>query len=310
MMTHAVTTSNLRKTYGRVIAVDNLDLSVPRGAIFGLLGPNGAGKSTTFGILAGWLNPDSGQARVLDTPSHQLHQLRGRVAALPQDAAFPPQVEVGTQLAHFARLMGMPRADAQAAAIEALKQVSLQDAQHRRGAELSHGMNKRVGIAQTLLGNPEVIFLDEPTAGLDPTSSREIKDLISSLAPAATVIVSSHNLSEIQEICTHGTILDHGKVTVAGTINDLTRQSGEITIEIKGGSVLPLEVLRNAFGQGSIHSSPGRQEIELLRITFSTEREVSEVITEALEILLAAKAPLLGVRRGTSLESAFIELTG
>jgi len=308
-MAYTITTKDLRKAFGRVVAVDNLNLQIPKGAIFGLLGPNGAGKSTTFGILAGWLIPDSGHATVLDTPSHKLHRLGGRVAALPQDALFPPQIEVGAQLAHFARLMGMSGTDAQNAAQQALKRVSLQDIQHRRGSELSHGMNKRVGIAQTLLGNPEVIFLDEPTAGLDPNSAREIKDLISSLSPQATLVVSSHNLSEIQEVCTHGAIMDHGRVTISGTIEDLTRQTGEITVEIKKGHSLPLVELRRAFGEDNIHLLESSQELDLLRITFSSKQEISEVISSALGILLGARTPILGVRRGTSLESAFIELT-
>ena len=106
-MEYAVQTEGLRKVYGGVTAVDNLKLDIPQGVLFGLLGPNGAGKSTTLGILAGWLKPSAGSARVLGTPTQRLHELRGQIAALPQDAAFPPRMAVNHQLLHWGRLMGM-----------------------------------------------------------------------------------------------------------------------------------------------------------------------------------------------------------
>jgi ABC-type multidrug transport system ATPase subunit len=190
-----------------------------------------------------------------------------------------------------------------------MERVSLSEAATKKGSELSHGMAKRIGIAQALIGNPKVLFLDEPTAGLDPASSRQIKDLISSLAPEATLVVSSHNLAEIQEICTHGAILDHGKVTISGTIGDLTRQSGEITIEVQAGSPLPQSELETEFGSTKVSTSAVKNETITITISFSTERAVPDAIAAALKILLDANIGILGVQRGTSLESAFIELT-
>jgi len=301
----AVSIRGLRKVYGSVVAVDDMDMEVPRGALFGLLGPNGAGKSTTFGICCGWLRPTAGEASLLGVPSDRLHELRGRLAALPQDAWFPRHIPVHVQLTHFGRLAGLGKAEAARETERVLDQVGLSHAGGRKGIELSHGMLKRVGLAQALIGKPEVVFLDEPTSGLDPASGRKIKDVIASLTPAATVVISSHNLAEIQEICTDGAILDHGKLVVKGTIDDLTRRGAEIAIEVRAGTDIPEGPLGDAFGADHVVL-----ETEVIRITFSSQKDVAEVIATALRILLDADVPVLGVHRGTSLETAFLEITG
>jgi ABC-type multidrug transport system ATPase subunit len=300
-----VSIRGLRKVYGSVVAVDDMNMEVPRGSLFGLLGPNGAGKSTTFGICCGWLRPTAGEASLLGVPSDRLHELRGRLSALPQDAWFPRHIPVHVQLTHFGRLAGLSGAEAQRETERVIDQVGLSEAAGRKGIELSHGMLKRIGLAQALIGKPEVVFLDEPTSGLDPASGRKIKDVIAGLVPEATVVISSHNLAEIQEICTDGAILDHGKLVVKGTIDDLTRRGAEIAVEVRAGADIPEAKLRGAFGAEQIDVQPG-----IVRITFSSQRDVAEVIAEAMRILLDAGVPVLGVRRGTSLETAFLEITG
>ena len=304
-MSIAVEARGLHKWYGRTHAVDGLELSVPTGSVYGLLGPNGAGKSTTFGVLCGWLHASSGTTRVCDVPSGELHRLRGRVAALPQDANFPPHVTVRKQLAHFGRLQGLAATAALSEADRVLERVDLRDAARMRGSELSHGMAKRVGLAQALIGAPKVLFLDEPTSGLDPRSARRIRDLVESLAPEATVVVSSHNLAEVQEICTHGAILDRGRLTVAGTIDALTRRENEILIVVEPNAALPEAALTAAFGPDAI----SRTGADRLVIRYASDRRPSDVIGHALRILLDSGTPILG-ERGTSLESAFLELTG
>lgn len=298
---NAIEARALHKRYGDTVALENLDLDVPCGALFGLLGPNGAGKTTTFSIMCGWRRPTRGRATVLGTQCSELHRLRGRVAALPQDAAMPAQITVFDQLVHFSRLMGMGAARARAEAEQALEKVGLTEARATRGLELSHGMNKRVGIAQALLGAPEVILLDEPTAGLDPKSARQVKDLLRSLVPAATVVFASHNLVDVQEICTHGAILDHGRLVQQGTLHDLTRRSAEVNIELASTERVPLAALRARFGDDGVQVTHAD-----LSIRFAPDQEVSEVIRDALQILLQADAPILGLRRGTSLERAYL----
>lgn len=300
-----IRTRGLSKRYGRVTALANLELEVPRGAVFGLLGPNGAGKSTTFGILCGWLRADSGEATVLDTPSSALSRLAGKVSAMPQDAAFPPQVSVEQQLRFYGRLGGLSPRDAVKEAQRVLALVELTDAAGRRGNQLSHGMLKRIALAQALLGKPEVLFLDEPTAGLDPASARHIKDVIAAQAPRATVVVSSHNLAEIQEICTHGAILDKGQRVAAGTIAELTRSGTEITIELGPHAKAPLDVLAARFGAEAV----SLLDAQTLRILCPSTTDVAQLIGAALRVLLEHDTAILGVRRGTSLERAFLEAT-
>ena len=298
-----VTLRGVRKKYGAVVALERLDLDVRRGAVFGLLGPNGAGKSTTFGLVCGWLRADAGEARVLGVPSREIHRLRGRVSALPQDAAFPKNATVRRQLVHFGLLAGLTRARAEDEAHRALAAVGMSEAAERKGGELSHGMLKRVGLAQALVGEPELILLDEPTAGLDPAAARQVKDLVGGLAPRATVVISSHNLAEIQEVCSHGAILDHGRLVQAGSIGELTRRGTEISIELGEGPPPPLARLRESFVAASVE---GR----VLSLTCQAGEDVAAAIARALRALLDAGTPILGVRRGTSLEDAFLAATG
>lgn len=305
MSSPVIVARGVSKRYGSVTAVAALELEVPRGAVFGLLGPNGAGKSTTFGILCGWLRADTGEATVLDVPSGALAQLGGRVSAMPQDAAFPPQVSVEQQLRFYAVLAGLTPAEAAREVQRVLALVELSDAAVRRGNQLSHGMLKRVALAQALLGSPEVIFLDEPTAGLDPASARHIKDVIAAQAPRATVLVSSHNLAEIQEICTHGAILDKGRRVSAGTIAELTRSGSEITIELGARAKPPLAALKARFGDDCV----ALLDAVTLRILCPSTTDIAQLIGSVLGVLLEHGTPILGVRRGTSLERAFLEAT-
>lgn len=303
-----ILTERLLKRYGALVAVNHLEMQVPKGAVFGLLGPNGAGKSTTFGILCGWLRATGGRATVLGVDCRKLYTLRGRVAVLPQDARFPPNIPVRDQLVHFGRLMGLGRDGAHREADRVLEAVELTYTGEMRGLELSHGMLKRVGLAQTLIGAPDVIFLDEPTAGLDPKSARQIKNLVAGLAPKTTVVLSSHNLVDVQEICTHGAILNRGNLALAGTIDLLTRRGAEITVETKKGTPLPVEQLHRVFGRECVELDTFDSGVDVC-IRFSPDQDVSAVIAKAVGIMLEHRVPMLGVRRGTSLETAFLEVT-
>jgi ABC-type multidrug transport system ATPase subunit len=305
-VTNVVECEGLVKAYGAQRAVDGLNLQVPQGAIYGLLGPNGAGKSTSFGILCGWLTPTAGRSTVLGVPSSELWRVAGRFSALPQDAHFPAQLTLRQQLVQYARSAGMTGQAAQKDADRVLELVGLQEAAKKRSGQLSHGMHKRAGLAQALLGTPEVIFLDEPTSGLDPRTARHIKDLIGSLAGKATVVVSSHNLSEVQEICTHGAILDRGRLLVSGTIASLTRQGAEFSIRCGTLPAAVMKLLTEAFGAENV-ATPAPLTV---RITYSAEKAQDVVTSRALSTLLGAGATVLEVNPGTSLETAFMNLTG
>jgi len=219
----AVVTRGLTRLFGTTRAVEGLDLEVPAGAILGFLGPNGAGKTTTFNLLCGFLRPTSGQATVLGEPLSRVSHLRGRFTALPQDARFQPTRNLLDSLRFLGELQGLDRVGARREADRVLQAVGLSEAAHTRGSALSHGMAKRFGIAQAFLGTPELVLLDEPTEGLDPRQAHSVRGMIRALVGHATVLVSSHNLPAIEDICTHVAIIDKGRLVASGTLEEIRR---------------------------------------------------------------------------------------
>lgn len=304
-MSVAIQVSDLTKRYGSVVAVDQLSFEVPAGASFGLLGPNGAGKSTTFGVLCGWLRATRGTTSVLGTNSSQLHRLQGQVSALPQDAQLPVAAPIQSSLLHYARLAGLSGGAARTEVGRVLELVGLSGDARKRGGELSHGMSKRAGIAAALIGTPQVIFLDEPTAGLDPKNAKTIRDVIAQKPAKQTIVVSSHNLAEIQDICTHGAILDRGKLTALGSMDALTQRGQKATFQIRGAAkgVLPKIKAIASVDDVALESEGA------LRVSFESGTDPAVVIGHVLRLLLDSGVPILGVELGTSLEDAFLEIT-
>ena len=200
--------SHVTKAFGPTPAVNDVSLTVERGLVFGLIGPNGAGKTTTFSMLAGYLFPTSGEIQVLGYAPTNTDALRARLGVLPQDALLPPNDRVGELLVHAARLQDVPRAKAEGLAREALAEVDGKDWWNTKCGALSHGMAKRVALAQALLGEPEVVLLDEPTAGLDPRVAYEVRQIVRARKGRCTLVVSSHNLQELEQICDAAAILE------------------------------------------------------------------------------------------------------
>ena len=196
----AVRAVGLTKRFGSKTAVDGVSLTVPAGAVFGLVGPNGAGKTTTFSILAGYIRPSAGTVEVLGFVPTAVDSLRARVGVLPQDALLPARDTVGEFLVHMAELQDLPRDKALSAARESLDSVAGADWWNQRCGSLSHGMAKRVALAQAFLGEPEVVLLDEPTAGLDPRVAFEMRQLVKAKKGRRSIVISSHNLHELEEI--------------------------------------------------------------------------------------------------------------
>ena len=299
----AIDLAGVCKRYGSIMAVDDLTWQLPRGALCGLVGANGAGKSTTFAIMCGWLSPDSGTAQVLQTPCDALHRLRGRVAALPQDAAFSAQIDVKRQLCHLGRLMGLSARQAERETQRVLEAVGLQHVAAMRGSELSHGMHKRVGLAQALIGDPELIFLDEPTAGLDPAAARQVRDLLASLIPRCTVVFASHNLLQLERLCTHVAVMDHGRVVHSGTMDATVRSSATLSVTLQQGATPPRARLDERFGADAVKLTDN-----VLHISHASAGD-AETIAEVLRLLLESGTHVLGVQRGSSLEDAFLQAT-
>ncbi len=217
----AVETRGLRKRYGRLTALDGLDLTVARGEVFGFLGPNGAGKSTTIRVLLGLLRPTAGSARLLGVRAGTvLSREGGRVGALVEEPAFYEYLSARRNLEVLSSLSG--RVDPRRID-EVLDLVSLRERQHDPVRAFSHGMKQRLGIAQALVPRPQLLILDEPASGLDPQGLVEIRDLLLRLNQEEhiTVFLSSHLLHEIELICTDAAIVNKGKVVKRGKVTDL-----------------------------------------------------------------------------------------
>jgi ABC-2 type transport system ATP-binding protein len=217
----AVETRGLRKRYGRLTALDGLDLTVARGEVFGFLGPNGAGKSTTIRVLLGLLRPTAGSARLLGVRAGTvLSREGGRVGALVEEPAFYEYLSARRNLEVLSSLAG--RVDPRRID-EVLDLVSLRERQHDPVRAFSHGMKQRLGIAQALVPRPQLLILDEPASGLDPQGLVEIRDLLLRLNQEEhmTVFLSSHLLHEIELICTDAAIVNKGKVVKRGKVTDL-----------------------------------------------------------------------------------------
>jgi ABC-2 type transport system ATP-binding protein len=217
----------LCKRFGKTQAVDGLDLTVPRGAIFGFLGPNGAGKSTTIRMLTGLLRPSGGQAFVLGKPLAQRLRIGHRVGALVEEPAFYGHLTAWQNLRLLASLSGGARADEMR---EALERVGLADRARHRVSTFSHGMKQRLGIAQALVPRPELLILDEPASGLDPEGLAEVRDLMRSLADdGVTIFLSSHLLAEVEQLCTEVAMISHGRIVTQGALDELVGGDGWLT---------------------------------------------------------------------------------
>lgn len=210
-------TERLEKRYGSVKALNQLTLELEAGEPIALIGPNGAGKTTLFSVLCGYLRPSSGTVKVLgEKPGSSA--LVGRLSSMPQDARMDPHFNVGRQLVHYARLQGLSKRAAKHDMARVLDIVQLPEAAKMKPEALSHGMRKRVALAQALLGTPELVLLDEPTAGIDPPNVKIIRDLVSELSDSITFIVSSHNLDELERLCKSVVYLEHGELKQTGSV--------------------------------------------------------------------------------------------
>jgi ABC-2 type transport system ATP-binding protein len=232
----AIEVSHLVKVYGGTSAVNDISFSVARGEIVGFLGPNGAGKSTTMRILTGYLPATSGTVRICGVPvAAQPDEIKRRIGYMPENNPLPEDMRVSEYLYFRGRLKEVPRRKLGPRIDEVLEVCDLKRVRHRIIGQLSKGYRQRVGIAETILAEPPVIIMDEPTIGLDPHQILIVRDLIASLRGRMTVIISSHILPEIEMTCDRVLIINQGRVVAQGTPADLRR-------EILGGTAYEMEV--------------------------------------------------------------------
>jgi ABC-2 type transport system ATP-binding protein len=215
----------------RVRAVRELDLEVARGRVCGLLGPNGSGKTTTILMLLGLLRPTAGEARVLDRPAGH-KKARKRTGFLPEETRLYEFLTGEETLAFVGRLFGLPRAERRRRTEELLRRTGMWEARRRRLATYSKGMARRIGLAQALMADPELLILDEPTSGLDPVGNREVKDLLREVAAhGTTVLLTSHILSDVADVCDEIVILHRGRKILAGEVGPLVANAQRLVWE-------------------------------------------------------------------------------
>ena len=205
----------------RVVALDKLDLSIHPGEVHGLLGSNGAGKSTTIKLLLGLLFPTSWDIEVFGKPPGNVHA-KNRIGYLPEESYLYGFLAAGELLDYYARLFNIPSETRSRRIAELLEMVGLQEMEHRPLGEFSKGMQRRIGIAQALINNPDLLIFDEPTTGLDPIGAREVKDLILRLKEEGkSILLSSHRLADVEDVCDRVTVLYGGKKRAEGSIDEL-----------------------------------------------------------------------------------------
>jgi ABC-2 type transport system ATP-binding protein len=263
-----VRTVGLAKTYTdfwgrpRVTALAGLDLSVSRGEVFGLLGPNGSGKTTSIKLLLGLLRPTQGDAFVLGRDPGDREAQR-RVGYLPEETYLYRFLDADETLTFFGRLFSLPEAEIRRRADALIQQVGLGHARGRRLGEYSKGMARRLGLAQALINDPELVILDEPTSGLDPIGSAEVKELILGLKRAGkTVLLSSHLLADVEDVCDRIAILHRGHLAECGRVDELLADDRRQMVELESPDAATLEAVRAAAGASLRSIAPPRERLE------------------------------------------------
>lgn len=301
---------NLVKQYGDRCAVNDLSFTVETGQVYGFLGPNGAGKSTTMNMMTGYLAPTSGTILVdgynlNDNPI----EAKRRIGYLPEQPPLYTDMTVEEYLLFAAELKKVPKAERAEQVEQIMEMTWLTETRTRLIRNLSKGYRQRVGLAQALLGFPEILILDEPTVGLDPKQIIEIRSLIRELAQKHTIIISSHILSEIQEMCDHILIIHHGKKMAEGTPAELERElagPSVLRVTVKGTQQQALSVLRELPGvvSATAITSP---ETDTCAVEIEYEHDVRERVFHAC----AENAlPILEMySSGLTLEDIFLKLT-
>jgi ABC-2 type transport system ATP-binding protein len=306
----AIEARGLTKQFGAVLALDGLDLDVPQGSIFGLLGPNGAGKTTTIRILTGLARPTTGSASVagidvgLDQP-----ELRRRLGYLDQDPRFYSWMKGRELLELVGRLHGLASSELRAQVAEMLARTGLSAAAERRIGGYSGGMRQRLGIAQALLHRPQLLFLDEPVSSLDPEGRRDLLALIADLRGEATVVFSTHVLSDVERICDRVAILDRGRLATEGPLEELLAAHARPIYRLVPG---PGQDARVAALLDRLRAAPWTTDVSTddghLRVTVS---DPDAAATGILPLVVATGVVLDSFERARpTLEDVFLELVG
>jgi ABC-2 type transport system ATP-binding protein len=303
---------NLTKRYGRTTAVDGISFRVQKGEILGFLGPNGAGKTTTMRILTCYLPPTEGTARVAGYDVFQAPlEVKRRVGYIPETPPLYPDMDVDGFLDFCAKIKGVPSASRKAKIDEAVEKTRIGDVRRKLIGQLSKGYRQRVGLAQAILANPDVLILDEPTAGLDPKQIIETRELIKSLGGDHTIVLSTHILPEVSMTCGRVVIINKGKVVAEDTPENLTRRlrgAGALRVDVRGdAAAAAAEAVRSVPGVLSVRARAESPEATTLEVEAEAGRDVRGAIARAV---VSRGLDLLALQQvGMSLEEIFLHLT-
>lgn len=284
---------NLTKNYGRITAVNDLNLEVKRGNVFGILGPNGSGKTTTLGIILDVINQSSGSFEWFGQKSSSA--TRKRIGAILEHPIFYPYLTGIQNLKIVCDIKGVPYSRVE----EVLSQVDLEERKGSKFSTYSLGMKQRLSIASALLCNPEVMILDEPTNGLDPQGIAEIRELIIEIANSGkTIIIASHLLDEVQKVCTHFCVLQRGKLIHNGLVDDVGK--GSVSVEVKADA----ENLEELLNAGKMHSQIKR-ELDKFILTMKDGYGAADINKYLFDHGITAKHIVVKVK---TLEKQFLEI--
>ncbi len=302
-MEAALKFKGVEKRFGKCRALDGLNLSVPKGSAFGLVGSNGAGKTTSFSVAVGLERLDAGAIDLLGEGAFSAAVHSGRVSVMPQDTQFQPYARLTELLTLYAHLQGMERSSIPGAVSEVLEWVHLSDRANAQIRTLSHGMRRRVVIAQAFLGHPELVLLDEPMSGLDPREVVNIRNLLCNRPGHQTVVISSHNLYEVQRICDHVAFIEKGRLVRQARMDEVTGRSHSITYSLGDTSGIDTASMDKSLPGMVFEVVDGTT---LVCRYAETERMVHEVNEMVLKYLLAEKKEIHEIRKGSDLESVYI----
>jgi len=306
---------NVTKRYGKQWALAGLDLRIPAGTVFGLVGSNGAGKTTALSIVGGVVRANGGKVDVLGRGPFDPARSAGKVSLMPQDAALPGHARVLDVMVFYAQLQGMNVVAARTNALEVLEWVHLSDRADSNIRSLSHGMRRRMIIAQAFLGRPQLVLLDEPLSGLDPKEVVNIRNILGEKRGKQTVVVSSHNLHEIERVCDHVGFIEKGERVRQDSMEAITRSRRSLAYVLES-EMIPIEQLEAALPDarfraeetsafsGDAANSGGR----ILRCEYDGSRYAAhEINARVLNCLLEAGTGVIEVHRGSKLENVYLD---
>ncbi len=307
-----ITVQNLVKRFGATAAVDGVSFSVPQGQLVGFLGPNGAGKTTTMRLLTGYLSPDDGGAQLLgrDLKTDSL-EIRKRLGYLPENNPLPDDIEVTDYLHLVGRLRGLHDADKRLQRVKhVLNACSLKSVVGKKLAELSKGFRQRVGLAQAIIHDPDILILDEPTSGLDPNQVQDVRALIQELKKEKTLLLSTHILSEVQATCDRVLIIHRGKIVGDGSPNELgggMQNKTRLKVSLKGPQDLIKSALAELPGTSGVSGPHAENDEHYFVLELTAGRDLRE---EVFTLAASRHWPILGMAlERPSLEEVFKVLT-